>query len=303
MKWKDPKAREYYSKYEKVEVNNHQDWFDVYRLPGEVYAICEAQHFQEVNAYLIIGKERALLFDTGMGICNIKPLIQELYPGEIVVVNSHFHFDHVGDNWRFEKVYIYNDFYAKKAAKKGMTVKDVGDQMVEDLFLFGYPEGFNPKEYNIPPYKAITIEDGHVFDLGKRTLKVYNTPGHSNDAIMLHDEQEHILFTGDSFYLGALYAHFHNDQFGHSNIHDYQKSMEKMAELPEVKTLYVSHNDFEVEPVKLKEAAEALTTIIKGMAHGNAGIDQGHTYLEGGRQLVQYTFDGFSIIFDGIKSS
>ena len=109
MKWKDNSEREYYSKYEKVVTKNGQGWFDVYRLPGEVFAICEPQHFQEVNAYLIIGLERSLLLDTGMGICDISRVVGELYQGEVMVVNSHFHFDHIGNNYKFNEIHIYDD--------------------------------------------------------------------------------------------------------------------------------------------------------------------------------------------------
>ena len=78
MKWRDGAPREYYSKYEKRSIENNQGWYDVYQLPGEVFAICEPQHFQEVNAYLIIGQDRSMLFDTGMGICDIKAVVREL---------------------------------------------------------------------------------------------------------------------------------------------------------------------------------------------------------------------------------
>lgn len=298
MKWKNTEPREYYSKYQKVNVTHDQGWFDVYRLPGDVYGICEPQHFQEVNAFLIIGSKKALLLDTGMGIADIKPLVKELYGGEIQVVNSHFHFDHVGANWQFEPIYIFDDPYAIAAAAKERTAEELGDQLDEDMFLFDYPIGFSPEDFHIKPYKTIPMHEGYQFDLGNRVLTVYHTPGHCNDAIMLYDEREHILFTGDSFYLGALYAHFHCQQFGHGNLQDYYASMNKMCCLSDVKALYASHNDFIVDPVKLREAADALKSIIEGKALAKDGLDRGHTYLEGGRMLTQYPFDGFSIVCD-----
>ena len=54
MTWLKEYPREYYQKYEKVQVQNDYGWYQVYRLPGNVYAICEPQHFQEVNFFLII---------------------------------------------------------------------------------------------------------------------------------------------------------------------------------------------------------------------------------------------------------
>ena len=35
----------------RVQVQSDYGWYQVYRLPGNVYAICEPQHFQEVNFF------------------------------------------------------------------------------------------------------------------------------------------------------------------------------------------------------------------------------------------------------------
>ena len=49
MEWRDVPRRAYYDKYERVQVKNDFGWYEVYRLPGNVYGIAEPQHFQEVN--------------------------------------------------------------------------------------------------------------------------------------------------------------------------------------------------------------------------------------------------------------
>lgn len=297
MKWKDKTPREYYSKYEKVSIENDQGWFDVYRLPKDVFAICEPQHFQEVNAYLIIGQDRSLLLDTGMGICDIKAVVKELYQGEIIVVNSHFHFDHIGNNYKFDEIHIFDDPYAKAIVKTGLAKEELGNQLDEEMFLFDYPKGFEPDKFKILPYKAKLIHDGHRFDLGNRSLEVIHTPGHSNDSIMLFDDKNKILFTGDTFYLGALYAHFNCAEFGKSNICDYYKTMDGLFKrCPDVKTLYCSHNDFIVDPTKISETATALKNIMGNCTDAAAQTKAAHTYLEDGTKLREYSFNGFSII-------
>lgn len=302
-KWKDDKPRAYYAKYEKVNVKNGQDWFEVYKLPGNVYGICEPNQFQEVNIFLVPGEERALLFDTGMGIRKIRPLAEELYAGEIIVVNSHFHFDHIANNYCFDQVYIYNDPLAKKVAAAGLPKEALGNQLEERMFRFGYPQGFLPENYRIPPYHAVPIEDGYCFDLGGRTLRVIHTPGHSNDGIMLYDEKYRILLTGDTFYPGTLYAHFENEEFGQFSINDYIASMEKVSELiPNLDYLCCSHRDFTAPPVKLKDTADALRKIAEGAELPERPVDDGHTYLEDGMELKEAVFDGFSIIYKKIIS-
>ena len=51
------------------------DWFEVYRVDPDVYAIYEPRQWQEVISYLVVGRERALLFDTGMGIADIGAVV------------------------------------------------------------------------------------------------------------------------------------------------------------------------------------------------------------------------------------
>lgn len=54
-----------------MEVHVTSDWFKVYEVGKGVYAIAEPFNFQEVISYLIIGNEKALLFDSGMGMASI----------------------------------------------------------------------------------------------------------------------------------------------------------------------------------------------------------------------------------------
>jgi glyoxylase-like metal-dependent hydrolase (beta-lactamase superfamily II) len=297
MSWKDNCPRPYYKKYERVPVKNDFGWFEVYKLPADVYAITEPNHCQEINSYLIMGKDKAVLFDTGEGFFNIKVLAEELYGGEIIVVNSHSHFDHIGCNYLFDTVLAFDDSQSRYTASAGAPNSLFADQLGEDLFLYGYPEGFDPKSFSIPPYKFSPVKDGDRIDLGDRMLEVIHTPGHSSDCIMLLDQANGILFTGDSFYLAALYAHFNCREFGVSDLNDYAASLEKTAALGDaVRMLYCSHNEFIAPACKLQEAALALRQISGGSIKDGESVDMQHVYLEDGSNLKEYFFNGFSIV-------
>ena len=58
-----------------------------------------------------------MLFDTGMGISNIRAVAEGLTTLPISVVNSHTHNDHVGDNWRFTDVYGMDTDFTRANAK------------------------------------------------------------------------------------------------------------------------------------------------------------------------------------------
>lgn len=298
MIWRDVPRWTYYEKYERVRVKNDFGWYEVYQLSGNVYAITEPQHFQGVNFYLILGSEKAVLMDTGLGILPLTPLIEELYQGEIIAVNSHFHFDHIGNNHAFQPVYNFTDEYVRRVANMGLYRADVGDQVDEEMFKNGWPEGFDADAFAVLPYSYIPLEDGQEFNLGDRVLKVIHTPGHSHDGIMLYDEVCKILFTGDTFYMGALYAHFNCDQFGRSDIREYYETMTRLRRMiPESVKLYCSHGDFIAPASKLAETADILSAIINGETKATGCVDKGHQYLEDGINLGELTGDGFSVVY------
>ena len=59
-------------------------WFEVYKVSGGTFALLEPSHYEEVISYLILGNERAILFDTGMGVGNIQadPLFWDAVMGD-----------------------------------------------------------------------------------------------------------------------------------------------------------------------------------------------------------------------------
>src|SRR5579864_6874853 len=92
--WCKALPRPEYKSLERVAVSN--PWFEVYKAAPAVFAIYEPHQSEETISYLIVGSKRALLFDTGMGITDIKKVTAELTHLPIVVLNSHTHNDHVG---------------------------------------------------------------------------------------------------------------------------------------------------------------------------------------------------------------
>src|SRR5262249_28056244 len=98
-------------------VDVHDDWFVVYRVGDGVFAISEPYQFQEVISYLIVGSKSALLFDTGLGIGNIKRVVDGLTALPVTVLNSHTHFDHVGGNADFPRILAMDTEYTKARAR------------------------------------------------------------------------------------------------------------------------------------------------------------------------------------------
>ena len=67
-------------------------------------------------------------------------MIEELYSGEIIACNSHFHFDHIASNYEFQPIHVYEDDYVRQVAENGLPKEALGAQLDEEMFQFGYPK-------------------------------------------------------------------------------------------------------------------------------------------------------------------
>lgn len=247
----------------------HENWFKVQELPCGIRALREPGHVQDVSSFLISGSERDLLFDTGMGIGNILRLVQLLTDRELIIVNSHSHFDHIGGNWLFPEVHIFDDDYAVKVMVEGYSEWDLRFDSKLACFNKSLPAGFDPDQYRIKPIspeKIIRIQEGKIFDLGNRLLEVIHTPGHSQDSISLLDRKNRILFPGDVF--GEWMLAFFDERlpkFGWSNLEDYAASLRKLARLnPDLAYLCLSHGDPLADPGELVKASQAFAAVLRG---------------------------------------
>jgi glyoxylase-like metal-dependent hydrolase (beta-lactamase superfamily II) len=106
---------------------------------------------------------------------------------------------------------------------------------------------------------------------------VYHTPGHSPGSICLLDDQDDLLFTGDTFYPGMMYAHFEDSDFD-----VYQESATALVDLlPQVRHLCPAHNEAYVPKEALLQMQAAFDQIVAGEAPFEAADDARICRFEG----------------------
>lgn len=267
-----------YAQLHRVKVSS--DWFQVYRISPGVFAIYEPHQYEEVISYLIVGQRRALLFDTGMGIANIRKTVEELTPLPVSVLNSHTHNDHVGDNWRFQDIYGMDTAFTRESAKGSSA--DAQAELAPDQLCGPLPAGFDPKTYATKPFHITHwLHDGDKIDLGARTLQVIATPGHTPDAISLLDSANGLLFTGDTYYAGPIFLYRPE-----TDLDAYVNSLRKMVTLaPRLKLLLPAHNVPVADPVVLAKVLDAIQQVRAGKVQASARDGK-----------VEYKFSGFSFL-------
>ena len=255
--WCRQLPRPEFAQIERIPVSD--SWFEVYKVAPSVFAIYEPHQSERTISYLIVGHKRALLFDTGMGIGDLKALTQKLSRLPVIVLNSHTHDDHVGDNWQFETVYGMDTNFTRQSAM-GST-EDAQAEIRPGEVCGALPPGFDAARYATRPWKISKwLHDGDRIGLGGRTMEVIATPGHTPDAICLFDRANGLLFTGDTYYPGTIWLYRPE-----TDLAAYGRSVRKIAALqPKVKMVLGSHNVPIAPPAVLGALAAAFAEVQKG---------------------------------------
>lgn len=263
--WCRSLPRAQYKTLERVSVND--PWFEVYRVAPGVVAIYEPHQWEETIMYLIEGKSRALLFDTGMGIGNLQRVVSLLTPLPVVVVNSHTHPDHTGGNWQFSTIYSLDSDYTRDHAR-GST--EIRAEIEPEKLCGALPKDFDPTKYATRPWKpAKWVHDGDTIDLGGRAIRILATPGHAPDSLCLFDEANGLLFTGDTYYPGTIYVFAVGADAG-----AYQQTVDRLAKLvPKVQKVFGGHNEPLSSPSVLTELALEFDAVRAGKIAGTPAGD------------------------------
>lgn len=265
-----------------LKIEQREEWFEVYRILPGVYSIREPGHWERVISYLVVGTERALLFDSGTGIGDIRSVVSALTDLSVIVVNSHSHADHIGGNYQFEQIYGL-DLETTARNSQGKTVEESRWFVPSHAFSREPPLEFSRQTYRIRPYRITRyLQDKEVIDLGDRALEVVLAPGHAADALCLLDREQRFILTGDTFYLGRLFI-----QSEPSSLSSYAASVTRLAALAgEVDRVLPAHSTTLLKAFFLTRLGEAFESIHQGIANSQE--------REGSRK--EYLFENFSIV-------
>lgn len=278
--WCDQRLRPAYEKLQRVDIE--EPWFHVYELEAGVFALYEPYNFQEVISYLVLGSERALLFDTGMGMGRIRPVVERLTKLPVSVLNSHTHFDHIGGNAEFDRILGMDTAFTRESAK-GVPHEAVAGEAQPESFCATHLAGFDPATYRIRPFRVTElVKDGSVIELGGRRLEVLAIPGHTPDSVALLDRKAGLLFTGDTFYEGPIWLFFPG-----TDLEAYARSIARLAALaPVLSGLHPAHNTPVASPDRLPQVRDAFAEVRANRRKAEP--------RDAGR--VEYLFDGFSFL-------
>ncbi len=233
------------------------DYFTVFRIDPETYAIGETRYHQTNFNYLIAGTSRAVLFDSGPGLRDIVPVVRSLTSLPVTMACSHLHYDHVGQYGALDESAMIDLPELRERANDGSLALD-------SVEFMGFVEGRTEPVLEVDQWWT----PGSEIDLGGRRLVVHHTPGHTPESMVLEDPERKQFFTGDTIYPGELYAFLPNSSLG-----DYARTTDRMLERMDSEArLFGAHR---LDPVGLPELARSdLRELKDALARVREGSDE-----------------------------
>jgi glyoxylase-like metal-dependent hydrolase (beta-lactamase superfamily II) len=265
-------------------MSTQNSWFKVYEVLKDVFLISEPGHAEWINSYLL-KTEPPVLIDTGMGIGNISIVVRQLLGKtdleDVLVINTHSHYDHIGGNHLFSNIAIH---YNEKELLSALQKKEIMDYIIDERnFNRPPPPEFDPKTFKIFSSHATRLfKDGDIIELDNRSLEIIHAPGHSPGSICLFDDENKALFSGDVIYEGPLYAHLEG-----SNVKTYYETMKKLRQnwQSKITKILPAHNEVPLIPMVIERMEKAFEQILNGTAEFTIEND-----------VKKYSFKRFSIL-------
>ena len=197
-------------------------------IDGDTFVVRQSvkTNFEAPFLYLLFGKDRALLLDTGAGGLKIRPTVERLISEwrakhddravHLVIAHSHSHGDHHAGDDEFRD-------------RADTDIVGLAPEQVAAYFHFAdWPRSL-----------------AHL-DLGGRLLDIIATPGHEPAHIMVYDARTQLLFSGDMLYPGRLYVPL--DRFG-----DFRASADRLgafAKTHPIRALLGAHIEMTTRPAQ-----------------------------------------------------
>lgn len=226
--------------------------------------------------YLLIGREKALLLDSGYGEGNLRELVEQITDKPVMVMNTHGHFDHTGGNAWWSEAWMTRD---------AVPLSRQTFEPLHDVWLSTKPHR---------DYRENIVRDGDKFDLGGRVVEVISVPAHSESSIALLDSAARLLFTGDELESGQvlLFSTLGGDTV-HQLAQRHRANMQKLkARRSEYDFICPAHNGTMLDPDTYLDDFIALDDeLLAGTAH--IMPDTGGFGFPPGAEATKGTFASF----------
>ncbi len=173
------------------------------------------------NCYVARKGGSCMVVDPGDEVQTILEMLGGAVPEMIFV--THPHFDHIGA-------------LAELAKATGAPIAAFRSAEGE---LVNPDDPTLPRVMQVKPIERldVALDDGQIVEIGPMRLKILHTPGHHPAAICIYDEEDGILFSGDTLFRGTC----GRTDFPGGNRGQMAQSLRILAQLPSETKVYPGH--------------------------------------------------------------
>lgn len=237
-------------------------WFTINQIDEMTFCISENNHWEQTRCYLLLGRESALLIDTGLGVESLSEVVRSLTDLPILAVPTHIHWDHIGGLREFPK------FCCHRLELPWLQGEfPLPDTAIHAMLSDRCPL---PADFDLSAYRVFqgtpssVLEGGEWIDLGGRRIQVLHTPGHAPGHLCFWEPASSYLFTGDLVYEGTLYAHYPS-----TDPEAYLQSLEAVSLLPAAR-LFPGHHTWGLAPDLLIRVRDSFRQLKRSglLCHG-----------------------------------
>ncbi len=197
-----------------------------------------------VRLFVLEGKDKALMIDSGMNVPDAKEYAEGLTDKPLSLLNTHADPDHISGNKAFDEIYMNPAEEENYRAHSGTG-------------------------------KILPINDGDIIDLGDRPLEIIEIPGHTPGSVAILDINNRVLYSGDSVQDSNIFM------FGKfRDIDRYIESMKKLRNYEErFDEIYPSHGTLPVQKELIQKLIDGAAEIVNGTAKGQEAEMFGNKFL------------------------
>ena len=188
-----------------------------------------------VRCFILAGREKALLIDTGRTGMALRDIVREVTDLPLLLLNTHADPDHIAGNDAFDEFFMHPS---------------------EAIVYHNIHHGKG---------KMLSVFDGDVIDLGGRTVEVIHVPGHTPGSITVLDREQRCLIGGDPIQEdGDIFM------FGlHRDMEAYIAGLERLwTREAEFDFIYPSHAKIRIGKSVIPRLISGARDILSGKCNG-----------------------------------
>ncbi|MDR1272614.1 MAG: MBL fold metallo-hydrolase [Clostridiales Family XIII bacterium] len=241
------------------------DFLSHEQLGERLYVVRESLSDKNFNIFVIIGDQKVMVIDSGMGFSGglrryIERYITDKKP--MLSYATHGDLDHIGSAILFDEAYLNHRDLEKLDWNLNV------ERRLSDLNLFcgGDAETMAFAKANYVRNENVQfkdVDDGDVVDLGGVQFEVIMTPGHTAGSVAYLNRKDGYVILGDAAIKGGSWQ----------RCKDYDECLECQKRfvglLPDDVAIYNNHDLVPVPRQMLDDITTALEEILAGKSEGD----------------------------------